>query len=212
LFFFDRASSAALHAAEEVRTNGGQVMFEPNGLGRENSTRRAIELATVLKISGSRRALLHLFDCAIDAQLQIQTRGNQGLLWRRTGETWRGLPAELSSSVDSSGAGDWLTSVLLAAMSRSPQMLEVELVRTLRAGQAIAAVSCEYLGARGMNLASVDEVRDKLRRRGFDDYPGAGSRRLMADSLRSDAACDVCLAATSDAASSYMDRLAATSR
>jgi fructokinase len=209
IFFFDRASSAALAIAQQVRASGGVVMFEPNGLGRDDSTRRFIELATVLKISDGRKPLLHFFDAAPGNQLQIQTLGSDGIAWRRGGRSWRALPGEQSNSLDSSGAGDWLSSVLLHYLARTPVMSDTDLVKTLQAGQILAAISCEYLGARGLYTAPKAEVNEKLRQRGVEQFVTDRDDCSVINAKSSDAACNVCLAAPDDVTMRRTDRLAA---
>lgn len=150
-FFFDRAGATTVALAEMVRERGGLVVFEPNGLGRESLTRRAMSLAQVVKISEDRQdALAPAKPPKYKPQLEIVTMGARGLRFRLAGQRWNSLAPFPTSVIDAGGAGDWVTAGLLSSLSMD-QIKERDAVATaLRVGQSLASHSCTFLGARGM--------------------------------------------------------------
>src|SRR5215211_264130 len=81
------------------------------------------------------------------------TRGREGVSWRLRKTTWRDLPAFSARVIDDGGAGDWMTAGFLAALpSLDPESLgEEQIASSLQMGQALAALSCAWPGARGMS-------------------------------------------------------------
>lgn len=155
IFFFDRASLAAIAAAEAAKGEGRLVVFEPNSAGREALTRRAAHLADIVKVSSDRLPELDfLVGTATREQVHIKTLGSAGAEYRWGKGKWRKLRAYNTEVVDSGGAGDWVTSGLLATLITDGQYDEDVLVRGLRIGQALASVSCRFLGARGMSVSA----------------------------------------------------------
>lgn len=159
VLFFDRASKAALAAAELVRSTGGLVVFEPNSLGRIKATTYAADCADILKVSGQRSELLTLCESRRD-QIQIVTMGNDGLRWRCGGGEWRYERAVPGFVVDSAGAGDWLTVGLLYSLNEpSGHLTQKEIRDAIRFGQSLATLACAVPGARGlMTVVSRDQA------------------------------------------------------
>ena len=155
ILFVDRASKASVELMERVRAQGGLVMFEPNGPGRPGLTAQAIKYAHILKVSGDRISSLGtLLECSPFDQIQIRTHGANGLEFRLGGSAWhyrRALPTDV---YDSAGAGDWVTAALLARLADDPALTYRNLNEGLKLGQALAAISCQFPGARGMNSAA----------------------------------------------------------
>jgi fructokinase len=151
--FFDRASVGALSIAEKVLPSRATVMFEPNGIGREQLTIRAMGIATIVKLSAERAGgLMGLLEGAKDCQLQIVTHGADGLEWRLNGESWRPAPAVRGVEVrDSGGAGDWTTAAFIAALIHEERLTRPAIARALKVGQAFGALSCMFDGARGLS-------------------------------------------------------------
>lgn len=161
VFFFDRASASALRLAEHFRERGATIVFEPSAPGRPERTRRAAGLAHILKCSQQRRSRLpsDLF-VARPNQLQIETRGADGLGYRVAADRWKMLRAPSVAVNDTGGAGDWLTAAFLSKLPRTqPSGLALKNIRNaLEHAQEIASLNCQLLGARtlaSLPLASV---------------------------------------------------------
>lgn len=170
ILFVDRASKASLDLMAKVKVQGGIAMFEPNGPGRKNLTAEAIALADILKVSEDRIASLGaLLDEAPQKQVQVRTRGAQGLEFRVGEGAWHTRRARRARVNDAAGAGDWVTAGLLAHLTDDPRLTYRNVSDGLRLGQALAALSCAFVGARGMNSALTwDQASD------FLEHPAAG--------------------------------------
>ncbi len=154
VFFFDRVSAAALFVAERVRGEGGLVVFEPATPGRNGYFRRAMEFAHLVKYSHERQIALGDLLEPLTQQLQVRTEGDSGASWRKGGGRWyRSPPISDLKVVDAGGAGDWTTAALLASLgSLDPEaVMELDLSIPLGVAQAVAALSCTSVGARGLS-------------------------------------------------------------
>lgn len=164
MLFVDRASKASLDLMGKVRAQGGIVMFEPNGPGRQNLTAEAISLADILKVSEDRVPTLgSLLHATPQQQVQVRTRGGQGLDFRVGGGAWHKRRARRARVIDSAGAGDWVSAGLLAHLAENPSLTVRNVSDGLSFGQALAALSCAFVGARGMNSRMTwDQARGHL--------------------------------------------------
>lgn len=200
VLFFDRASSAALWAADYVRANGGLVFFEPSTLGAFDRFTRAVELAHVVKFSSERVTGFADHMRPSPHQLQIETFGSRGAGWRVGSGRWRRIQAlEAPTVVDAGGAGDWMTAAFLDALAvRLPVTVDsIDALEPLQQGQAWGALSCGFVGARGLSKAMpvsqarrmVDELRESK-------YPqGVPTRDDDARTGQVTSPCGACLAA-----------------
>ncbi|RQS25592.1 hypothetical protein DIE03_25030 [Burkholderia sp. Bp8992] len=167
VFYFDRVTDWSLNLAENYRSRGALVVFEPSAVAvRTADFQRAIDACHILKYADERITELAAFDCS-DVEVVIQTLGAQGLRFRVASDmpqgSWRTLTAfSVPRVADTAGAGDWCTAGLLYALygGRSSRELNTPtLAASLRFGQALAALNCMHSGARGLARY---EVRDKL--------------------------------------------------
>ncbi len=157
--YFDKVSPAALDLAALCRERSARVMFEPNRIENEDLFRRSVAVSDIVKYSRERRDRIQDFTDAIPVPLEIETAGAEGLYYRiaRQGESreWRFLPAcQVSNFVDAAGAGDWLTTTLLATLvpgnSFEAQLNCLDRIEEiLRMGQQASAYNCQFAGARG---------------------------------------------------------------
>lgn len=200
VFFFDRVSAAALLIAHHVHELGGLVVFEPATPGRNGYFQRAMELAHLVKYSDhAERGLGDLLRPSA-LQLHVRTEGAAGASWRKGNGPWRRSPAMPDLDVvDAGGAGDWTTAALLASLGtlKPAAMLELDLTGPLSAAQAVAALSCRSVGARG--LAS-DLTRDEVTyavRELVGPRPAVAKRRATLAQARRRASCGACLAGAS---------------
>ncbi|MFT4435045.1 PfkB family carbohydrate kinase [Caballeronia sp. 15715] len=167
VFYFDRVTDGSLSLAESYRRRGALVVFEPSAVATDTADfQRAIDACHVLKYADERIAELAAFDCS-SVEVVIQTLGAQGLRFRVASEmpagSWRTLAAfKVPHIRDTAGAGDWCTAGLLYALHdarSSPELRTSTVAASLRFGQALAALNCMHLGARGLARF---EPRDKL--------------------------------------------------
>jgi sugar/nucleoside kinase (ribokinase family) len=152
IFFFDRASAPCLILAARFRAAGAVIVFEPSTPGDLHRTIRAAELAHLVKWSVDRRPRLHpeLFDSRQD-QWQLETAGADGLRVRQSNDPWTYLAGFAVETVDSAGAGDWLSAALLSEIGGRLRSVSLhEMVDSLARAQAIAALNCLGSGARAL--------------------------------------------------------------
>src|ERR1700694_3076246 len=148
VFYFDRTNAANLRLARHYAEYGAAIFFEPQS--KAGMFAEALEIATIVKFSAA-----YFPDpewIAPKAQLEVRTEGKKGLRYR-LGDKEGHLRAYGAKVVDSAGAGDWLSAGLIAALYEG-EFVALERASKLEAamkyGQALAALNCEYKGARGM--------------------------------------------------------------
>lgn len=161
VFFMDRVSRGILTLAEACADKGALVVFEPAGASDPKLFAEALALSHVLKYSHDRvRAFAGLLKGAAKPPLEIETRGREGLRYRGCiagchTHQWCDVAAyPVARFRDSAGAGDWCSAGLIHALGQggAAGFLEanpVELLNALRLGQAMAAWTCGFEGARG---------------------------------------------------------------
>ena len=156
LLFVDRVSRASALMAHFVRDRGGLVVFEPSMESGSDRFRKLVELAHILKFSADRHdAQDPELRPGSSSQLQIVTAGAEGARWRRGRGRWRDVAAFQTDVVDAGGAGDWTTAALIAALgcTTPDDLANQDIPEALRRAQAVAALSCQVLGARGLSTA-----------------------------------------------------------
>ena len=161
VFFFDRLSRGALVLARRCADLGAAVVFEPSSVGNPSLFREAWKLADVVKYSHER---LHELPFELEAtsgpRLQIETLGRDGLRYRTRlpasrSRTWQHLEAIPATRVrDSAGAGDWCTAGVIHRLfpegaSGIESVGDAGVRDAIRYGQALAAWTCGFEGARG---------------------------------------------------------------
>lgn len=159
VFFFDRVSRGALNLAAAAAKRGALIVFEPSGVRDERLFREALALSHVLKYSHKRLSGIGERLGNGVPLLEIETLGDEGLRYRfrdrPASHGWRLMDAYSVGEVrDTVGAGDWCTAgVVHALVVRGAVDLmnasEADVESALRLGQALAALTCAYEGARG---------------------------------------------------------------
>ena len=154
VLFLDRVSSAAVLISERVRESGGLVFFEPSMPADSPRFRQLLSTAHVIKFSTERMAPDDSLLLGLDA-LQIYTDGANGAFWRHGSGNWNHVGGYQTNVVDAGGAGDWTTAALLSHMPsvKPADVTKLDPSEPLKFAQAVAALSCESLGARGMSSA-----------------------------------------------------------
>lgn len=207
VFFFDRVSAAILAMALEFRKRGALIYFEPSGIGRPSEFAKALAVAHVVKYSEDR---MHGIPSALRSlkgrRLEIETRGGQGLRFRWLGDgvtkPWRTQSAfKVRTLRDAAGAGDWCTAGFLYQLDWKKGRIfdessDNEVGPALMFGQALAALNCQHVGARGATvecdsaamLSSVSSVQEK----GTTDAP-SHVRSVRTTAKGRHVGCQTCL-------------------
>jgi len=154
VFYFDRAVPSAITLANQYRSNGALVLFEPNKSSNRDLFERAVSASHILKYSHDRDVQLGDIE---EPWLHIETLGEHGLRYQfQNGSgSWNEMDAVKPKQVqDTSGAGDWCSAGLLHVVSDQwtgdTNEISCEIVEEgLKFGQALAAMNCKYEGARG---------------------------------------------------------------
>ncbi|MBY0231803.1 MAG: carbohydrate kinase family protein [Gemmataceae bacterium] len=154
-FFFDQDSEVGLSLALRCREQGALVVWEPSYAGPEVDWGGCLRVAHVLKYSRAQLPGLHE-RVTIGPRLVIETDGAEGLRYRLDG-VWHDSPAFPAPVVrDAGGAGDWTTAGFIAHFAGWDTVGDA-----LRRGQAMAAWSVAFDGARGGMYAATREEFDR---------------------------------------------------
>ncbi len=154
-FFFDRVSRSALELAKRCADSGGVVVFEPSMIGDPRLFSEAIRLSHIFKYSQDRISDVHEVRGAAEPLMEIETLGSAGLRYRRRGKHWKEVDAfSIRRTVDTSGAGDWCTAGILHLLCQDgihglQRITDQDALAAVRLGQAMAAWTCQFEGARG---------------------------------------------------------------
>ncbi len=167
VFYFDRTSRGAVTLAEHAREAGAMVVFEPSAESDRALLDDAVAAAHVVKVAADRLRGNESVLTAKGPELLIETQGAKGLRYsvkaRARMRAWRSISAfPVEPLRDSAGAGDWCTAGIIHRLGQlgvnglakaSTQTLE----DAIRLGQAMAAWTCRYDGARGGMYAAPGE-------------------------------------------------------
>lgn len=169
-FYFDRTSPATVAMAEWAKKNGSVVLFEPSSIAEDALFERAVDASHVLKFSNERFSRDSELSEARGPLLVVRTMGAEGLQARWRGRWSSFEPFVAPRVVDTAGAGDWCSVALLHVLAQKgaqgfTMARKTDVERALRLGQALAALSCGFEGARGLMSATntVDRVNRMLR-------------------------------------------------
>ena len=159
VFYFDRKSRGAISLARMASEKGSIVVFEPSAASDPALLAEALEISHIVKIASDRQSGNEEILESKLPLLLIETLGGDGLRFKHrsskgTGR-WQKLPAMKGGTVlDTAGAGDWCTSGIISQLGslgvcglKSASVLQIR--SSIEYGQALAAWSCCYNGARG---------------------------------------------------------------
>ncbi|MDP3072369.1 MAG: carbohydrate kinase family protein [Opitutaceae bacterium] len=159
VFYFDRAEKSALVMAEKMRERGAVVFFEPSSCKDDSLFTDCLAVSDIVKYSKDRISEPPRNPVSRSPRLEIQTLGKDGLRYRlKAGNhpgQWKTMTAfTVDSLVDSTGCGDWCSAGVINKLCRDgrEKFLErddSEIAAALRYGLALAAINCQYQGARG---------------------------------------------------------------
>lgn len=172
VFFFDRATAAIAAVAHAARLARAVVMFEPNSIRPGSREERAATVSDIVKYSHeSARPDLAGWTPPEGSRcrLVIETLGGDGLRYRRrladsTWSSWETMRSIVAAKVvDTSGAGDWCTAGIIYKLATGSSAAPWDWDRieeALEFGQALAAVSVNFVGPRGvLNRANAAELK-----------------------------------------------------
>jgi fructokinase len=203
VYFFDRVSPGINALARWARDAGSLVMFEPSNYSDERHFREAIELSHILKFSKERLGHVRDFRNTPYPAIVIETLGEEGLRIR-----WHGRWSEFDAFtpprfVDAAGAGDWCSAGFLHVAGQGgaaglKACTKPTIERAIQVGQALSALNCAYVGARGLMEVLTMQAASKLLR------PLAGGEGKLPDEgdaeskpHRKVAVCELCKPASS---------------
>ncbi len=160
VFYFDRPEPSALVMAEAMREQGAVVFFEPSSCKHDDLFTACLAVSDIVKYSSDRIPSIPRNPVSKSPRLEIQTLGRTGLRYRlKSGSTspgaWRRLAAyTVATSVDSTGCGDWCSAGIIHKLCQEGRTSflerdEADIIDALNYGQALAAVNCQFHGARG---------------------------------------------------------------
>ncbi len=155
VFYFDRANPSALETAKILKKQKAIIFFEPPKFLHDEVFLKCLEIADIVK---------HCYDQSDDTErtgvnipLEIQTKGENGLRYKAkflNHKMWKEMSAyTVHNPVDEAGSGDWLTAGLIHVLFQERAKhtpTEKRLEFALKFGQAMAAINCHYVGARGI--------------------------------------------------------------
>lgn len=157
--YLDRATVIGIEIAEYYKNQNVLIFFEPSTVGDNPELfKRALAVADVVKYADDRLGDLEAFDLS-HIFVEICTKGADGLKFRAPslGNDWMELDSFNSPKViDTSGAGDWCTSGMLYYLfDKDPNCTIAKITynrlnEALRFGQALSALNCMVIGARGL--------------------------------------------------------------
>jgi fructokinase len=199
VFFFDRANPATLWLAEEYSRRGSVIVFEPSVPANPELTARAVAVAHIIKCGHDRLAAGYktVPHTSGSVQIRIITHGINGLDLFIGNQPARHMAAIATNAIDPGGAGDWTTAGILVKSVRRNIIDQRALVDAIRFGQALAAINCTAIGARGLMHMSPATVQRQARAALADGAWTSTSRaRYRPDLPRPVGACPSCLMPT----------------
>ena len=176
VFYFDRLSRGILNLARQYRQKGALVMFEPSQVKNDRLFKEATTITHILKYAQQRLDDTSGLLAEESSLMEIQTLGRHGLRYRLTrgashASPWTNIDAfGLRNVVDEAGAGDWCSAGIIHSLAKERAALfsgasAIQLEEALVLGQALAAASCLFPGARGMMYSlSKEEVQEAVHR------------------------------------------------
>lgn len=155
-FFFDRINRASISLAEQYKSQGSIIIFEPSSIKDEKLFSECLQISDIVKFSNERIPNYEDLYPQGAVPLEVQTLGENGLKFRKKKTMrWTSLPAySIPNVVDTAGAGDWTTAGLITKLlDKSSSRLDVPnsvISDALRFGQILSALNCTTEGARGL--------------------------------------------------------------
>lgn len=181
VFYTDRSSSGIRNINDRFIEKGAWTVYEPNSSRNiQNIFTHALQ-ASVAKFSGEKfslNTLDKLRKMATNSHLTliVYTVGKDGLFFSyrkrdKNMSNWVSLgPQPVPRILDTSGAGDWCTAGMLSALVEKHPKLKRwlskdDVISALQFGQALAAISCAFVGGQGLIHGDIEEkdIKDLLK-------------------------------------------------
>lgn len=159
VFFFDRINRGSIELSKGYKKNGSIVFFEPSSSKEVVKFNECLEIADIVKFAQDRIPNTSDFPLLEQVPLVIQTLGNEGLKFKRSGDQdWTFLKGfENDDVIDAAGAGDWCTAGIIKKLFSENSTLEnisrEQIIESLEFGQVLSSLNCSYEGARGLMYA-----------------------------------------------------------
>ena len=164
VFYFDRLAPGILELATKS-AEGSLVVFEPSGIKDEKLFKDCLSVAHIVKYANDRLPGIRQLVSKAKVPIEVETFGAKGLRVsvRKNGSrvisrNFSAFP--VANFKDSSGSGDWCTAGLLRSLlngdTRIANICEdaEKVFAAARFGQALAALNCNFVGARGLMYAA----------------------------------------------------------
>ena len=177
VFYLDRVSRGNILLAQEFKNKGALIFFEPSSIKSDKMFNECIVLADIVKYSDTTKVRDPTILKGSEIPLIIRTLGSKGIEYSYMGDRLDGMNMHhmdafsLKHRVDTAGAGDWCSAGVIHALNKyNPQSINhisnTILSEILSFGQALAALNCQYSGARGnmyhMTLNNLAAIVTKL--------------------------------------------------
>jgi sugar/nucleoside kinase (ribokinase family) len=161
VFYFDRVSRSSIELAKENKKRGALVFFEPCVIKDKKLFLECLELADIVKYSHENGVKAQKILQKVDIPLEIKTLGPEGLRFHfkkfGSGKVKRGhmKAYTVHGLIDTAGAGDWCSAGIIHLLGRGGTKIfetldESAINDAIRFGQALAAISCQFEGPRGI--------------------------------------------------------------
>jgi fructokinase len=204
VFYFDRTSRGAVEFARHANENGCLVVFEPSSGSEPALLAEALKVAHIVKIASDRLEGNERVLGAEEPLLLVETQGSNGLRFKhrraKGSGRWKRVAAFTHSAVvDTAGAGDWCTAGIISRLGPLgvdgfANASSDDVISALRLGQAMAAWTCQFHGARGGMYESSKEDFIQMIKAMLDGDREAKCRSLRARKPTSNEPvwCDSC--------------------
>jgi sugar/nucleoside kinase (ribokinase family) len=160
VFYFDRMNPGTFDIVTQLKAHGTIIYFEPSSISDIKQFEKFLSLADVVKYSHDRIPNYKETYPSNQCFLEIETRGEAGLLYRCKNMTksgdWRLIAGfQLPYVQDAAGAGDWCTGGIIKSLCTQGRdfffnIQAEQIEEALQFGQAFGAMNCLYDGARGL--------------------------------------------------------------
>ena len=158
VYFFDDPAPGHRYIARALRERGTLIYFEPSR-GLTPAKREAASLSDIVKVSDENWPDVEAFR---GVPLLVQTLGGKGVRFSLRGGDWVTLPpVPCEKVVDTEGAGDWTSAVLIdeligGGFSGMDSLSAEAVTRALVAAQEAASRSIAYLSPKGIIRAGIE--------------------------------------------------------
>jgi fructokinase len=160
VFYFDRLNPGTFELAKNLKSQGTIIVFEPSSIKDKDQFEQFLEVTDILKYSHQRLPEYRTYYRSPRCFLEIETRGNEGLLYRSENhidpKSWHVVSGfTLEKMLDTAGAGDWCTAGIVHQLCGGGQKeffnaTAERLNKALCFGSVLGAMNCVYDGARGL--------------------------------------------------------------